>query len=98
MATALFADYLYEWFLKDIVVLSWEFTADIIHAQFISSWPDSVCSGKFVCSFTEVATPSLDEKNLALVFFPPFHLFSFSSVGYLGHNPQFVLSSHLLWK
>lgn len=56
------------------------------------------CSGKFICLFAEGATSSLDEKNLVLGFFPPFHLFSFSLVGYLGHNPQFVLYSYLLWE
>lgn len=79
-------------------MLSLEFTANILHAQFISIWADSVCSGKFICLFAEGATSSLDEKNLVLGFFSPFHLFSFSLVGYLGNNPQFVLYSYLLWK
>lgn len=53
-----------------------------------------VCSGKFVSSFIEGASSSLDEKNLFFFFFFSLHPFSSSSVGYWSHNPQFVLHSH----
>lgn len=68
-------------------MLRLEFMADIIHAQFILVWPDFVRSEKFICSFTEGATSSLDEKNLFFLFFSisPFFFFF---LGYLGHNTQ----------
>lgn len=43
-------------------MLSLEFMGDIMHAQFISIWPDFVCSGKLRCLFAEGATSSLDEN------------------------------------
>lgn len=42
---------------------------EIMHAQFMSIWPDFVCSGKLIGSFAEGATSSLDEKNLLFIFF-----------------------------
>lgn len=49
-------------------MLSLEFMGDIMHAQFISIWPDFVCSGKLICLFAEDATSSLDENRVFFHF------------------------------